>query len=68
MDDADITKPKAEEILAKVKDAGGNVNFSKDSTKNVDVLRIQTQDMVAMLKTEKPRLFQCDTTFGENWL
>ena len=42
-----------------------NQNYSKDPNKYVDVLWIQTADMVSMLKTEKPRLFQCDTTFGE---
>ena len=66
IDNTDNDKPKAEEVLAKIKDAGGNINFSKDDNKCVDVLWIQTADMVTMLRKEKPRLFQCDTTFGKN--
>ena len=52
--DSDIKKQKAEEVLAKSKDAGGNVSYSKDANKYVEVLWIQSADM---LKTEKPRLF-----------
>ena len=65
IDESDLCKPKAEEILGKIKDAGGNVLFTKDANKQVDVLWIQTADMVNMLKKEKPRLFQNDTTFGK---
>ena len=57
IDDSDINKPKAEEVLAKIKDPGGNVNYSKDPNKYVEVLWIQTADMIPMLKTETPRLF-----------
>ena len=65
IDNSDLNKPTAEKILVKIKDDGGNINFSKDANRSVDVLWIQTADMVAMLKKEKPRLFQCDTTFGK---
>ena len=64
IDDSEVDKPKAEEILGKIKDAGGNVSYTKDANKRVDALWIQTGDMVEMLKKEKPRLFQNDTTFG----
>ena len=63
--ETDINSPKAEEILAKIKDGGGVVSYSRDNNNFVDVLWIQTADMVNMLKNEKPRLFQHDTTFGE---
>ena len=61
----DIDKPKAEDILASIKDAGGRVFYSKNDENKVSVLWIQTADMVNMLEKEKPRLFQNDTTFGE---
>ena len=57
--------PSAEAILANIKDAGGNVSYSKDENKCVDVLFFQTHDMVDMLKNENPRVYQSDTTFGE---
>ena len=62
--ETDINSPKAEEILAKIKDGGGVVSYSRDNNNFVDVLWIQTADMVNMLKNEKPRMFQHDTTFG----
>ena len=42
IDESDLCKPKAEEILRKIKDAGGNVLFTKDVNKQVDVLWIPT--------------------------
>ena len=65
IDDSDLSKPTAEKLLAKIKDDGENINFSKDANRSVDVLWIQTADMVAMLKKERPSLFQCDTIFGK---
>ena len=63
--ESDLSTPKAEEILGRIKDAGGVVSYTRDSNNFVDVLWIQTADMVDMLKKERPRLFQHDTTFGE---
>ena len=57
--------PSAEAILANIKDAGGNVSYSKDENKCVDVLFLQTHDMVDMLENQNPRVYQSDTTFGE---
>ena len=54
----------AEEVLGKIKDDGGNVMYSRDENKCVDVLFIQTPDMVNLIKKENPRLYQSDTTFG----
>ena len=60
-----IDKPKAEDILSNITDAGGRVFYSENDKNNVSVLWIQTVDMVHMLEKEKPRLFQNDTTFGK---
>ena len=65
IEDNDLNPPKAEDILAKIKDAGGRVSYTKNAENLVDVLWIQTADMVNMLGKEKPRLFQNDTTFGK---
>ena len=65
IEDNDLNPPKAEDILAKIKDAGGRVSYTKNTENLVDVLWIQTADMVNMLGQEKPRLFQNDTTFGK---
>ena len=52
-------------MLADIKDEGGDVQFMKDPITNcVEVLWICTSDMTEMLKNEKPRLFENDTTFG----
>ena len=59
-----VDKPKVEEILHKIRNEGGNVNYTRDDRNFVDVLWIQTAEMVHMLQSEKPRLFQNDTTFG----
>ena len=61
----EMDNPKAEDILGKIKDAGGRVAYTKNGDGFVDVLWIQTADMVDMLNKEKPRLFQNDTTFGK---
>ena len=53
-----------EAILGNIQDNGGNVNYSRDENQCVDVLMIQTHDMIDLLKQEKPRVFQSDTTFG----
>jgi hypothetical protein len=54
--ESDLSTPKAEEILGRIKDAGGVVSYTRDSNNFVDVLWIQTADMVDMLKKERPRL------------
>ena len=55
----------AEQVLGDIQDAGGLVRYSLDTENSVDVLFIQTQDMKEMFIKERPRLFQCDTTFGK---
>ena len=65
INDNETDNPKAEDILGKIQDAGGRVAYTKNSENFVDVLWIQTADMVHMLNKEKPRLFQNDTTFGK---
>ena len=65
INDNETDNQKAEDILGKIQDAGGRVAYTKNSENFVDVLWIQTADMVHMLNKEKPRLFQNDTTFGK---
>ena len=62
----DFTKPSAESVLGKIQDDGGFVRYSRDTTGFVDVLYVQTAEMKQMMKREKPRVFQADTTFGKD--
>ena len=54
-----------EEILAKIKAAGGEVKYKKaEGTNDVQTLFIQTVTMKKNLARNKPTLFESDTTFG----
>ena len=64
LSEKDDENPSVEAILGNIQDNGGNVNYSRDENQCVDVLMIQTHDMIDLLKQEKPRVFQSDTTFG----
>ena len=56
-----------EEILAKIKAAGGEVKYKKaEGTNDVQTLFIQTVTMKKNLARNKPTLFESDTTFGNN--
>ena len=61
----DIDKPKAEDILSNITDAGGRVFYSENDKNNVSVLWIQTVGMVRLLEKEKTRFFQNYTIFCE---
>ena len=63
LDEKETEKPAVEKVLGDIQDAGGLVRYSRDAENSVDVLFLQTSDMKQMLKEEKLRLFQCDTTF-----
>ena len=61
----DFSVPKVEEVLAEIKGAGGVVRYVKDPVSGfVEVLLVQTRDMRELVKQERPRFFQNDTTFG----
>ena len=64
LSEQETNKPVVEEVLESIQDAGGHIRYIKDNDKCVDVLFIQTADMKELLQKEKPRLFQCNTTFG----
>ena len=54
-----------ETVLGKILEEGGTVNYNKaEGSNNVDVLWIQTKDMLDHLIKCEPLVFQCDTTFG----
>lgn len=52
-----------EEILGSYWEEGGNVFDQKQRGQNVDVLFIQTKEMVEHLGKVNLNVFQCDTTF-----
>ena len=54
-----------EEILGSYREEGGYVFYSKaEGSDNVDVLFIQTREMIEHLGKNYPNVCQCDTTFG----
>ena len=64
LSEKETDKPTHEKILGEIQDNGGCIRYSRGSDDSVDVLMIQTKDMVERINSESPRLFQCDTTFG----
>ena len=64
LSEKDEEAPSVEAILGNIQDNGGNVTYSRYENNCVDVLMIQTHDMVDLLKRENPRVYQSDTTFG----
>ena len=64
LSEKDEEPPSVEAILGNIQDNGGNVSYSRDENNCVDVLMIQTHDMVDLLKRENPRVYKSDTTFG----
>ena len=61
----DFSVPKVDEVLAKIKAGGGIVRYIKDPVSGfVEVLLVQTRDMRELVKQEKPKFYQNDTTFG----
>ena len=55
INDTNSDEPKSEDILTKIKNDGGFVSYTRDENNFVDVLFIQTSEMVRMLKKRETK-------------
>ena len=54
-----------EKCLEDIRDESGDVHYKKKEKSNyVDIFWVQTHDMREQLKKMKPKVFECDATFG----